>query len=318
MLDIKKTSLQQKNEKQILTAQIFAKILYKINFCKKKTNQELLGLDILKTELQKGLLLITTLRVEETYTNLLLKEDPEAFMQKEGKTIFLHCIKKCCEDFFTKHYGYNVKINIAVLKQSLYTKNLLKDLCLLFQIPFYVLQDNKSPIFNSIYYPVYNYASESFIESLIDNVILEISNCIVYFTILKFSSIYTFRQTLYRSKFLSLRNFERFKNNLIWQLIIRINIRHPINIYNNQYEIFVLRTNGIYCQTIYANRSGEIKILNNFSLLTITFIEFRDFLTSRLDEIIYLLSKGFRFTLTSIFGQVIGLVWRGIIEGLKK
>ena len=53
-------------------------------------------------------------------------------------------------------------------------------------------------------------------------------------------------------------------------------------------------------------------------LRTITFIEFRDFLTSRLDEIIYLITKGFRFTLTSIFGQVIGLVWRGIIEGLKK
>ena len=87
--------------------------------------------------------------------------------------------------------------------------------------------------------------------------------------------------------------------------------------YNNRYEIFILRTNGIYCRTIYANRSKEINSLTNFPLLTITFVELRDFLIGRLDETIYFVSKGVRFTLTSILGQVIGLIWRGVIEGLK-
>jgi hypothetical protein len=313
-----KILLTQENNEQILTARIFAKILYKINFSKKKVNQQLLGIELLKTEIQKDLLSITTLKVEETYTKLFLKDDPEAFMQKEGKTIFLQCIKKSCEDFFTKQYGYNVKINLDVLKKSLYTKNLLTDLELLFQIPFYVLKNPKSPIFNLIYYPVYTSASEGFIEALIDNIVLEISNCVVYFSILKFSSIYTFRQTLYRSKFLSLRNFERFKNNLIWQLLVKVYILHPLEVYNNRYEIFILRTSGIYCKTIYANRSGEMNSLKNVSLVTITFLELKDFVISRLDEFIYVTSKGVRFTLTSVFGQVIGLVWRGIIEGLKK
>ena len=139
-----------------------------------------------------------------------------------------------------------------------------------------------------------------------------------YFSILKFSSVYAFRQTLYRSKFLSLRNFERFKNNLSWQLITKIYIKRPIDLYNNRYGIFVLRTNGIDYRTIYANRSKDLNSLNNISLLTLMFIELRDFASSRIDEAIYLLSKGIRFTLTSVLGQVIGLVWRGIIEGLKK
>ena len=39
---------------------------------------------------------------------------------------------------------------------------------------------------------------------------------------------------------------------------------------------------------------------------------------SRLDETIYRLSNGLRFTLTSVLGRIIGLIWRGIIEGLKK
>jgi hypothetical protein len=134
----------------------------------------------------------------------------------------------------------------------------------------------------------------------------------------KFASVYAFRQTLYRSKFLSLRNFERFKNNLSWKLITKFYIQRPVDLYNNRYEIYIMRMNGIFCRAIYANRSKEINYLANFPLLTLTIVEIRDFITNRLDEVIYFLSTGLRFTLTTVFGQVIGLIWRGIIEGLKK
>ena len=307
----------KKNNVKAITARIFSKILYKTNFSNKKGNQKLLGIDLLKTEIQKDLLCISALRVEEAYTKLFETKDPKDVMQKRGKTIFLQCIKKSCEDFLTKNYGYKVKINFGALRKSLYTKNLLNDIEVLFQVPFYVLIDPTSSNFRLLYYPVYSFASENFIEALIDHTVLEISNCVVYFNILKFSSVYAFRQTLYRSKFLSLRNFERFKNNLSWQLVTRVYIQRPVDMYNNRYEIFVLRTTGIYCRTIYANRSKELGTLNNISLLTLTVIELRDFATSRIDETIYFVSKGVRFTLTSVFGQVIGLIWRGIIESLK-
>lgn len=301
-----------------LAARIFAKILYKTNLSTKKGNQKQIGIDLLKTSLQKDLLAISTLKIEETYTKILEKNDPKAFMKKRGKVLLIQCIKSSCEDFLTKQYGYKVKIDLDVLKNSLYTKNLLRETELLFQVPFYVLLDPSSPTFRLIYYPVYSYASESFIEALIDNIVLEISNCIVYFSIVKFSSVYAFRQTLYRSKFLSLRNFERFKNNLSWQLLTKVYLQRPLDLYNNRYEIFILRTNGIYCRTIYANRSSDVSSLKNFSLVTLVAVELKDFITSRLDETVYFVSKGVRFTLTSVFGQVIGLVWRGVIEGLKK
>jgi hypothetical protein len=211
-----------------------------------------------------------------------------------------------------------VRINSGSLQKSLYTKNLLRDIELIFKVPFYTLVDPQSKNFRLIYYPIYNFASESFIEALIDNMILEISNCIVYFSLVKFSSVYAFRQTLYQSKFLSLRNFERFKNNLSWQLLTKIYIRRPVDLYNNRCDILILRINGIYNRKIYANRPKEILSLSNFSLVTLTIVELRDFVSSRLDEAIYFISKSIRFTLTSVFGQVIGLIWRGVIEGLKK
>jgi hypothetical protein len=313
-----KTKTVKRNNVKILPARIFSKILYKTNFSNKKGNQKLLGIDLLKTEVQKDLLAISALRVEQIYNKLFDMPNSKDIMQKRGKIFFLRCIKKSCEDFLTKQYGYQVKVNLGVLKKSLYTKNLLKDIELIFQVPFYVLINPNSSTFRSLYYPVYNRVSESFIEALIDNMVLEISNCVVYFSIVKFSSVYAFRQTLYRSKFLSLRNFERFKNNLNWQLITKIYFRRPIDLYNNRCEIFILRTNGISCRTIYTNRSKEISLLKNISLLTLVIVELRDFLIGRIDEAIYSLSKGIRFTFTSVFGQLIGLIWRGIIEGLKK
>ena len=52
--------------------------------------------------------------------------------------------------------------------------------------------------------------------------------------------------------------------------------------------------------------------------MTLIGIETKDFLISRIDEAIYFFGNIIRYTLTSVVGQVIGLVWRGIIEGLKK
>jgi hypothetical protein len=69
---------------------------------------------------------------------------------------------------------------------------------------------------------------------------------------------------------------------------------------------------------IYANRSEELIQLRKLPLVTVTLIEFLDFTSSRFDELFYTLGNGLRYTLTSVIGQVIGLIWRGVIEGLKK
>ena len=94
---------------KILTANIFSKILYKTNFSNKKGNQQLLSIDILNNKVQKELLFISSLRVEEVYMKLLEKKDSDRLMEKKGGILFLQCIKKSCEDFLTKQYGYKVK-----------------------------------------------------------------------------------------------------------------------------------------------------------------------------------------------------------------
>jgi len=303
-----------------LSALIFSKVLYKTRFCKRKGNEALFCIDLLKEDVKTQLLSTATLKTEEIYTCLIEKHRhyPFYFSKIEGKEIFFLLLQKTCEAFLTSEYGYQVNIDLKALKKSFYTKELLNNTEILFRVPFYTLLDQKSPLFRSIYYPVYSSASEDFVEVLIHNLVLEISNCVTYYVIMDFSSIYAFRQQLYKSKFLSLRNFERFKNNIEWKLRISASIEHPLDLYNNRSKIYLLRTSGIHCKKVYANRSKEVVNLERLPLLAIVLIEIWDFIMSRVDEIFYITSRVLRFTFTSFLGQVIGLVWQGIIKGLKK
>ena len=182
----------KKNERlnvELLTASIFSKVLYKIKFSDRKTSQFLLSTDLLKNYIKKDLLTVTTLHLERLYTRLLSDSNSKTltFIQANGKIIFLTLIQDVCEDFLMKQYGYKIHVNSNELKQSLYTKNLLQDTEILFQVPFYAITDLESSLFRLIYYPIYSQASSSFIEALIDNLILEISNCVTYFIVLKSS-----------------------------------------------------------------------------------------------------------------------------------
>jgi hypothetical protein len=119
MCSVVQTKEFKKSNERQLAAQIFAKILYKVNFSSKKGNQKLLVIDLLKNEVKKDLLSISTLRIEEIYTKLLEQPNPESFMKRKGELLFLQCVKKSCEDFLTKQYCYKVKITLYSLKKYL-------------------------------------------------------------------------------------------------------------------------------------------------------------------------------------------------------
>ena len=301
-----------------LSSNVFARVSYKLKFYNTTEQRFLLSIDLLKASLQQDLFYITIRNIEKTYSDLFQYPNPNSVINQKGKILFLQTVQNTCEDFLTKTYGQDIRVNPYKLKNSLYLKYLLEDIEILFQVPLSTLNNPKAAEFCSVYAPVYAYASNSFIDTLIENLIIEIANAVVYFNFVNYSVFYTFRQTLYKTKFLSLRDFERFKNNLIWKLRIKKYIQRPTDLYNSRYRLFVFRTTGIYSRMIYANRSPQLNSLSKLPLITVSFIELADFFKSRLEETFFIIRKGVKYILTSVLGQFIGLVWRGIIEALKK
>lgn len=295
-------------------SKIFARLHYKINFDINNTSTFLLATDVLRDNVKHQLFKIVTVQVERQLCQLLTKENSSV----QTKEIFFSLIRNTLQDFLLGYYGYKVTINSNLIANSFYTKVLLIDEEILFNVPLQVLVTENSFLFRSLFVPVYNRAHDNFVEALLDNLIVEITNAVMFIIINDFSFIYEIRRKFYRSNFLSLRNLERFKNNLNWQSRIKKVIRQPSDIYNSQQSIWIIRTTGIYYRVIYANRSNELMQMQHFSLATLFFIEAKDFLVSRFDEIFYYLGNSVRYILTSVIGQIIGLIWRGVIDGLKK
>lgn len=175
-----KSKKRQTSHLQTLLANIFTRISYKISFSNKKANQSLLAIDILKDEVQKDLLHLVNHNLEKTYRELISHKLPYPEMQNNGEVIFSKLVQETCDDFLVKHYGCEVRLNSSTFKNSLYVKELMQDVEILFQVPFYAFLNPKSPEFLSVYYPIYSYASENFLEALIDNLVIEVANCIVF------------------------------------------------------------------------------------------------------------------------------------------
>lgn len=297
-------------------SRVFARLQYKVNFDLNNTSSFLLATDLLRDNTKRQLFKIVAGNVEKVFLHLLDKGS--TLTQVQSQSIFFLLVRLTTQEFLTGSYGYYINLHPSVIKNSFYTKLVLSDEKILLNLPLQILGQEDSSLFRSIFVPIYSKAYDSFIEALVDNLIVEIANNVMFIIINEFSSVYEIRKNFYRSNFLSLRNVERFRNNLSWQSKVRNYIKRPADIYNSQLGIWVIRTTGIYYRTIYANRSVELSTLKQFSLLTLISIEAKDFLVSRIDEAIYFFGNTVRYTFTSIIGQVIGLVWRGIIEGLKK
>ena len=142
-------NLEKKDINVIKTriVKLFTRVFYKVNFSNKKNNQLLLSLDLMKDKTKIDLLFIVTKNIEKTYLELFQKPNSSALMEQKGELIFFRLLEETCEEFLMKQYGCKIKVNSKALRTSLYTKNLLQDLGILFKLPFYALLNPKSQQF---------------------------------------------------------------------------------------------------------------------------------------------------------------------------
>lgn len=290
---------------------------YKSGACFKNRSKSLLSLDLLRDGPKRELLQIVTLTVEEELLQNLgaSRRGIKAALTTE---ILSQILQTSTKRFLEKYYGSQIELNSQVFKNSIYVRALFDDAELLVKIPFSSILDNKSPIFRTTFSPLYQMATNRILEVLFDNLIITISEAIVRLILNDFSLVRDIQQNWFRSNFLSLRNLERFKNNLAWQDRKEMYIKRPTKIYNNKYEAWVLTPDGFYVQALYANRLFQLLRLKRGALAIINYVEFQDFLLCRIEETIVFASDRTRYLLTYVLGQTIGLIWKGIIETLKE
>nr|YP_010930375.1 hypothetical chloroplast RF55 [Ochrosphaera neapolitana]WKK50103.1 hypothetical chloroplast RF55 [Ochrosphaera neapolitana] len=304
------------SENKVKFANLFMALYYKYRStsCVKNRSKILLGIDVLRGEKKKEILKLVTLTVENKFIHQINTQETLA----DGKTFLAELIQESVEKIILNFYGVSFKPSKNLFHNSFYITNALNESNLNVALPFYCVMNPRSDVFRRTFAPLYNSVTNKILEILFDNLIITISECVIRIILNDFFLVADIRQTWFRSNFLSTRNLERFKNNLAWQDRKKFYFRRPRNIYNNEYEPWILTPDGFYLQTIYANRLNELINLNQKSLVVINYLEFQDFFICRLEETIVFVGQSTRNILTYGVGQGIGLIWKGIIEALKE
>ena len=153
-------------------------------------------------------------------------------------------------------------------------------------------------------------------ESLLENLVIQVASGVIQPMLNNFADVEEIKQTFYDSKLISTREIEQFRNNLSWKYRWESYFVEPKAIFESRFWLFVLRDSGIQRIFIYAPRNLELAELSGWRLALTLVLEARDAIAPRVRAVILLLGAGVVYVLTQVIGRGIGLVGRGIIQGI--
>ena len=155
-------------------------------------------------------------------------------------------------------------------------------------------------------------------EKILENVIIQVANPIISLILNEFSETEKIPKNLYNLEIASSREIDKFRNRLAWEYLKKQYWQEPKNIFENQYQIFFFKDTGIDCTSIYAPRQQELERLQGLPWIVTILLESREAISPRLRAIVGTVGQRLVYVLTKVIGGGIGLVGRGILQGMGK
>ncbi len=299
-----------------VTAKIFQRVQTNIQLGIFNRTNIPLELDILQPQKKQELLYTILERLGQTlaelrYTNLTTEEYLQSLW--EWGTAY----------FFGKYYG---ELNegdreqlTAILLQELQPieLNIFNRIYGASELFAYLLGEKSLTIDNIVYR---SEAPEAITraEYLLHNLIIQLANGVMEVILNNFSDLEIFKYNLYDPTYKSSRELARFRNELSWRYRLEMYWNHPQDIFESRYRLFILNKGRIQILYIYAPRKQELDRLQGIPWLATIAIETRDAIAPRLQAIISFAGSGVVFVLTQVIGKGLGLIAKGILQGIGK
>ncbi|SBO42033.1 DUF3685 domain-containing protein [Cyanobium sp. NIES-981] len=126
------------------------------------------------------------------------------------------------------------------------------------------------------------------------------------------------RRYLLRSDLLATRNLERLRNQLNAQQRWGDLFERPVAIYESRRQLLCVDTGRIAAVNLLEPRDGELQRLGPLQQLVTLALETRDAVAPQLRQLIQSLGNLVVVVLTEVVGRAIGLVGRGILQGMGR
>lgn len=280
-----------------------------------------LEIDILVTEKKRDLLYIILRKLQEILEELRFSQVTLEQLPPKRSQILLDLWQASITDFLGKYYTLplgnqnleivNVLLGYAVIVQA----STLDKIPLV--VEFLSQQLFETPLLiDNVSYSARTPEALVQAEMLLQNLIIQVANAVMQPLLNEFADLEAIKQSFYAQHLISSREVARFRNNLSWKYRLAQWIEEPKAIFESRYPLFVLSEAGIKQTSIYAPRRQELEQLQGIPLAVTLAFESRDAIAPRLRSTVAWAGKGVVYVLTQVIGRSIGLVVRGVIQGI--
>lgn len=153
-------------------------------------------------------------------------------------------------------------------------------------------------------------------EALLQNLIIALANAVVQPLLNNLADVEEIKKSFYDRSLISTREIERFRNSLSWRYRLKEYVEEPKAIFESSFWLLAISDRGIQKVLIYAPRRDELVKLSGIQLTMTLVLETRDAIAPGVRAVVSFIGSGVVYLLTQVVGRGIGLIGRGIIQGI--
>lgn len=279
-----------------------------------------LEIDILQAEKKQELFYLVLDRFRKIIEELRFLEVRREELPQKRALVLRDLLDSSLLNFFSQYYTLiglnNEKIaEVLSLDSSLTQVEVLERIpCVIDLLDYFLYEDSLKV--DNVFYRFESPEAIARAEYILQNLINQIANGVMQIILNNFSETEIIKQNLYQEKYLSSREIAQFRNNLSWRYRQDKYFEEPRNIFESKYRLFVLNGSRLKTIYIYASRQEELVRLRGIPWLVTIGFELRDAMAPRLRAVIALVGNAAVYVLTNVIGRAIGLVGRGIVQGV--
>ncbi|MFN6475588.1 DUF3685 domain-containing protein [Nostoc sp. DedQUE07] len=304
-----------------LQSALFTSCVAKLQFPLRNVTDIPLEIDIFREDKKRELLYLILQKLAGQLDELRTSQIEINQLYELQNTLLCDLWQAAITDFFGKFsrikiVNQNIEIvNLLLQNTEIVQREIINKIPLVCELYSYLLFQTELNIDNTSY-PVVSAEAKSQALMILENLLIQVANGVVQPLLNYLADVEEIKQNFYGRQLISTREIERFRNDLSWKYRLKNYINEPKAVFESRYELFVIAPRGIANTSVYAPRNQELVKLSNIPLVVTLLLEFSDAIAPRLKSLLAVFGSGIVFILTQIVGRGLGLIGRGILQGI--
>jgi DNA-binding NarL/FixJ family response regulator len=300
---------------------LFAECVNHLQSSLENISETPLEIDILQVEKKTELLNLVLQKFAQVIDDLRASQLDINQLSQMRERILLDLWQITTIDFFGKFSRISIGNNsveiVTLLLQDgeIVQSQILQQVPLFNELLIYLIFPGDLYIENNLY-SLHSLEAKSYTLSILENLLIQVANAVIQPLLNRLANLESIKQNFYDSQLISTRELERFRNDLSWKYRWKNYVTEAQAIFESRYELFVITPRGIAKTSVYGSRQQELTQLRGVPLIVTLLLEFRDAIAPRLKSLLSLAGNSIVFILTQIVGRGIGLIGRGILQGI--